>query len=121
MNAAAFRRIDAVNALGQYAPVITLHISLLIAFPDGQEVTHWKKELEAFKVTLKRLNKGKNKKGINFSEELVADVLLDEIDTNDKQDNIVLFIEGKGLKISEIDWAKVEEYIRNYAKEVCQK
>ena len=117
---AAYRKIDALTALSQYTQIIALHITYLATFPENEAANHWKKEINAFKKTLKRLDKGKSKKGWNFAVDTIEDAIIEEIDTPDKQDNFQMIIESKGLVLPEegIDWGRVESAIKDFAKEI---
>ena len=116
---AAFRRGEAITRLENYSDVIVLHLTLLVCFPDNQEVNHWKKEINAFVGIMKRYNKSKSPKGTNFDKKDIVRTLSDVISTNDGKDYIANDIMGqkKGMSIDshEIDWTAVDEKIDDFA------
>ena len=120
---AAFRRGEAITRLESYAEVIVLHITMLVCFPDNQEVNHWKKELNAFCGRLRRFNKSKARHP-NFKRDIIVETLADVIDSNEGKDYIVNGIIGgqKGLSIeyTDVDWDAVENKITDFADAVME-
>ena len=121
---AAFRRGEAITRLENYSDVIVLHLTLLVCFPDNQEVNHWKKEMNAFRGIISRYNKSKSPKGSNFEVKDIIRALEDVIATNDGKDYIANDIMGqkKGLTIDshEIDWNAVQRAIEDFAESIFQ-
>ena len=118
---AAFRKGEAITKLENYAEIIVLQLTLLVCYPQAQEIQHWNAELEAFKGILRRYNNSKTKKD-NFKKEDILDALSSVIETNAGKDYVANDIMGarKGYAIdyNEIDWSKVEASMQEFAKDV---
>ncbi len=62
MNAAVFRRGEAITRLENYAPVVLEHLALLTWFASNPASKHWAMELRAFKTAWQRYSTGKGNK-----------------------------------------------------------
>jgi hypothetical protein len=62
MNAAAFRKGEAISRLENYAYVIVEHLALVTWFPTPGALSHWNIELAAFSKALLRYDTGKGVK-----------------------------------------------------------
>ena len=82
---AAFRKSEAFARLENYAEVIVLHLTLIICYPDSQEVSHWHAELKAFQGILQRYNNSKTKRD-NFKVDDIMETLKAVIQNNDGRD-----------------------------------
>lgn len=71
MTAARYSNV-AIEKLVELRYMILEHILKISVMPKHLAVKHWKKELNAYVIRLKRYNKGKNGKE-NFSKELLKE------------------------------------------------
>ncbi|MBI2602610.1 MAG: hypothetical protein HYW48_06105 [Deltaproteobacteria bacterium] len=118
---AAFRRSEAVETLESYAPVVALHLTMLLCFPKHQEKSHWKKELKAFQKVYRRYNHGK-KGRTNFEAGMIVDSLEDVLWDFEGKERIVNAIVSKGLILDfdDVDWKAVRKAIGKFAVEVLE-
>lgn len=120
MNAAAFRRGEALTRLENYAPVIVEHLALAAWYPSHPANSHWKVELAAFKKTIIRYNTSKGKKP-NFTRELVIDALQPFIDTDEERDYLLIGVESHGVTLNEHpNWADLQTAIEKFAAEIAK-
>jgi hypothetical protein len=118
MNAAAFRRAEAIENLESYARVIVVHLALVNWYPNNEAKKHWEIELKAFMRTLKRYDKGK-KRPHNFKVELICETLEDEFIDNNGKDAILIAVEGHGILAPETpDFELLSKAVKDFAKEV---
>ena len=118
MNAAAFRRAEALENLENYARIIVVHLVLTSWFPANSAAKHWQAELNAFIKTLKRYDKAK-KRAHNFSHDLIKETLEDEIFDNSSRDAILIAAEGHGIILpDEPDFSLIHTAIDDFAKKV---
>lgn len=118
MNAAAFRRAEAIENLESYARVIVVHLALLNWFPENDAKAHWQAEIDAFMRTLRRYDKGK-KRPHNFGIELICETLEDEFMDNEGKDTILIAVEGHGVLAPERpDFALLSKAVKEFAKRV---
>jgi len=115
MNAAAFRRGDAITRLENYAPVIVEHLALVAWFPTHTANNHWQAELRGFLGALKRYDSAKSGRH-NFTKEIVIMTLMDMIRTEDERDYVLIGVESHGGSVpSEPDWDLVYKSIEDFA------
>ncbi len=119
---AAYSRYHIVHALDNYAFVIVLHVAMTVLYPHDPSLQHWQKELRAFSGILRRYNRSKMKKGYNLIPEQIYATLADFADDPDSQEQILDFLQVKGLALPEtIDWEVIKEGLRNFTAEVTLK
>jgi len=115
MNAAAFRKGEAISRLENYAYVIVEHLALVTWFPTHGALSHWNIELAAFSKALLRYDTGKGVKH-NFSKEIIVDVLTSTIETNEEKDYLLIGVESHGVPLPEtVDWEALSARISAFA------
>ena len=113
---AAFSRGEAIVRLENLAIVIVTHLALSNWFQKHPAQKHWAVELDAFKKALSRYDEGKMKKGYNFTSEIVAETLRNEIDDGEKKDDIILLVTAHGVIVEDPDWDALEKAITDFSK-----
>ncbi len=121
MNAAAFRRGEAITRLENYAHVLVEHLALVTWYPAHTAHQHWQAELAAFRKALQRYNTGKGSKS-NFTLEIVIETLMDVLATHEEQDYLLIGVEAHGVALpSEPDWQASHSKIQEFARQVVSK
>lgn len=120
MNAAAFRRGDAITRLENYAPVIVEHLALVNWYPKHTAHNHWQAELRGFSGALKRYDSAKSGRH-NFTKEIVVMTLMDIVSTEDERDYVLIGVEAHGGSIpSNPDWHLVYKAIEDFASQLVK-
>ncbi|HXW53995.1 MAG TPA: hypothetical protein VEL47_07810 [Myxococcota bacterium] len=120
MNAAAFRRGEAITRLENYAPVIVEHLALVTWYPNHSPAKHWQSELDAFTKALTRYNTGKGNKH-NFTAEIIVETLMDVLSTNEERDYVLIGVESHGVVIpDQPDWDGLDKKLREFALNVVK-
>ncbi len=121
MNAAVFRRGEAITRLENYAHVIVEHLALVTWYPRNSATKRWKNEINAFLKSLERYNTAKGKKN-NFTTHLTVDALRDTIATNEEKDYLLIGVESHGVKLpKEPDCKILDNSIKDFAKHLLKK
>ncbi len=120
MNAAAFRRGEAITRLENYATVIVEHLALTAWYPGHPAFPHWQAELNAFCTTMRRFNTAKKSKG-NYTFEIIVDALMEILMSNEDKDYLLIGVESHGVVLApEPDWTELNKSIENFANKVLR-
>lgn len=118
---AAFSRGEALIRLENLSTVIVTHLALLAWAPNDQCVGHWQGEIDAFKRAIARYDKSKMRKKHNFDHRMVLELLLDEIDTDERRDDILLLVQSHGVNLDEPNWEALEKSLDDFASAITVK
>jgi hypothetical protein len=113
----AFHRGHAVTALEELALIIAIHCVLVSSYPNSSARQHWEAELDGFRKTLRRLNRGKKGKQ-NFTLDLLTEVISDHVKDIEERETIEAHIVGKDLDIDAIDWNAAEARVNAFCADV---
>ena len=75
ITAMAYTRKQALRKLEELHLKITEHVLRLVLWPQSTDASHWKIELDAWKNTLIKYNRGKQKSGVNYCRETLEEWL----------------------------------------------